>query len=221
MRDAARWVHGRGGLDEARSTTSHSLVHEVLAWIQQFHEVEDRTRDLTPDERLAVLLLASSSIVERIRQRFLDVRPELRPTSKLVEAIDYFTNCRGTFTPFLENGPIPVDKNPVERLLRPVAVGGTGFVFFGSQNGGRTAATLYSIVPSARRHNVDLLAYLTDVLRRPPVIAVMDTVALDAVPRDRWAHAHLEHVVAQRVEESRAALVGRRRRCVTLRDAAE
>jgi transposase len=224
MRDVACWAHARRHFDEARYTTSHPLVHEGLAWIQQLYDVEDRTRDLPPDQRLAVRLRESAPIGERMRQRFLDVRPELRPTSKLAEAIDYMMNRWKAFKRFLEDGRIPLDTNCVERLLRPVAIGRKNFLFFGSLNGGRTAATLYTIVQSARRNNVDVLPYLTDVLRRLPAItaddAPPDQAALDALLPDRWAAAHPEHVLAERVEESREALARRRHRRVPRRLAA-
>jgi transposase len=224
MRDVACFAHARRGLDEARYTTSHPLLHEALGWIQQLYDIEDRTRDLAPEQRLAVRLRESAPILERMRRRFLDVRPELRPTSKLAEAIDYMMNRWEALKRFLEDGRIPLDTNLIERLLRPVAVGRKNFLFFGSQNGGRTAATLYSIVQSARRNNVDVLPYLTDVLRRLPAItstgALPDPATLDALLPDRWAADHPEHVLAERVEESREALARRRQRRVARRLAA-
>ena len=54
----------------------------------------------------------------------------------------------------------------IERLLRPVAIGRKNYLFFGSEKGGKTAATLYTLVQSARRNCVDVWPYLTDVLRR-------------------------------------------------------
>lgn len=219
LRDVACYAHGRRKFDEARYTTSHPLMHEALAWIQQLYEIEDRTRHLLPDERLAVRQRESAPIVERMRQRFLDVRPELRPTSKLAEAIDYFLNRWEAFKRFLEDGRIPLDTNCVERLLRPVAIGRKNFLFFGSQNGGRTAATLYTIVQSARRNNVDVLPYLTDVLRRLPAITTTNG-GLDELLPDRWAAAHPEHVLAERAQESREALVRRRHRRAARRLAA-
>jgi transposase len=221
MREVACFAHARRGLDEARYTTSHPLLHEALGWIQQLYDIEDRTRPLLPDERLAVRVRESAPILERMRRRFLDVRPELRPTSKLAEAIDYMMNRWDGFTRFLEDGRVPLDTNLIERLLRPVAIGRKNFLFFGSQNGGRTAATLYSIVQSARRNNVDVLPYLTDVLRRLPAItstgAPPDPAALDALLPDRWAAAHPEHVLAERMEESREAQARRRHRRATRR----
>jgi len=216
LRDAACFAHARRKFDEARYTTSHSLMHEALAWIQQLYDVEDRAAELTADERLTVRLCESAPIVEKMRQRFLDVRPELRPTSKLSEAIDYMLNRWEGFRRFLEDGRIPLDTNLVERLLRPVTVGRKNFLFFGSENGGRTAATLYTIVQTARRHQVDVLPYLTDVLRRLPGITHGDTppdpAAIDAFLPDRWATAHPEHVLTARIEESRQAQVRRRHR---------
>ena len=39
-------------------------------------------------------------------------------------------------------------------------------MFFGSDNGGRTAAVFYSLIASAKRHGLDPFAYLRDVLSR-------------------------------------------------------
>jgi transposase len=216
MSGNATWVH----MPTQKPWAWHPIlipnVDRALAWIQQLYDVEDRAAELTADERLTVRLCESAPIVEKMRRRFLDVRPELRPTSKLAEAIDYMLNRWEGFRRFLEDGRIPLDTNLVERLLRPVTVGRKNFLFFGSENGGRTAATLYTIVQSARRHHVDVLPYLTDVLRRLPGITHRDTppdpAAIDEFLPDRWAKAHPEHVLTARIEESRQAQARRRYR---------
>ena len=65
LRDAACFAHARRKFDEARYTTSHSLMHEALAWIQQLYDVEDRAAELTADERLTLRLCESAPIVEK------------------------------------------------------------------------------------------------------------------------------------------------------------
>jgi len=85
-------------------------------------------------------------------------------------------------------------------------------LFFGSLSGGKTAATLYAVVQSARLHHLDVTAYLTDVLRRLPGLSPSDGTAIGQLLPDRWASTHPEHVLAARVEESRAAGEERRRR---------
>jgi hypothetical protein len=92
-------------------------------------------------------------------------------------------------------------------------------LFFGSEKGGKTAATLYTLVQSARRNCVDVWPYLTDVLRRLPAIDPTDTAALEALLPDRWVAAHPEHRLEQREEESREAQARRRRKRVARRAA--
>ena len=106
-----------------------------------------------------------------MKARFDEVRPTLRPTAKLAEAIDYVLNRWDAFVRYTSDGRIPIDNNVIERLLRPVAIGRKNYLFFGSEKGGKTAATLYTLVQSARRNCVDVWPYLTDVLRRIAAIA--------------------------------------------------
>ena len=136
----------------------------------------------------------------------------MRPTAKLAEAIDYVLNRWDAFVRYTSDGRIPIDNNIIERLLRPVAIGRKNYLFFGSEKGGKTAATLYTLVQSARRNHVDVWPYLTDVLRRIAAIAPGDTAALEALLPDRWVAAHPEHRLEQREEESREAQARRRRK---------
>lgn len=155
-----------------------------------------------------------------MKARFEEVRPTLRPTSKLAEAIDYVLNRWDAFVRYTSDGKIQIDNNLIERLLRPVAVGRKNFLFFGSEKGGKTAATPYTLVQSARRNCVDVWPYLTDVLRRLPAIAPADIAALEDLLPDRWVAAHPEHRLEQREEESREAQARRRRKRVARRTAA-
>jgi transposase len=59
-------------------------------------------------------------------------------------------------------------NNVSERSLRAQAIGRKNYLFAGSDRGGRTAATLYSLVASCKRHQVDTFAYLKDTLERLP-----------------------------------------------------
>ena len=218
--DVACWAHGRRGFEEALHTTSDLLVHEALVWIQQLYDLEDRARDFTVHQRQDSRQEEAVPILERMKARFLEVRPMLRPKSKLAAAVDYVLNRWETFVRYTSDGRIPIDNNQIERLLRPVAVGRKNFLFFGSEKGGQTAATLYTLVQSARRNCVDVWPYLTDVLRRLPAIPPTDTAALETLLPDRWAQSHPEHRLTEREEESREAQARRRRKRAARRAAA-
>ena len=210
--DVACWAHGRRNFEEAIPATSHPLVHEAMVWTQQLYDIEDRAKEMSADDRRALRQAEALPILARMKARFEEVRPTLRPTSKLAEAIDYVLNRWAAFVRYTEDGRIPIDNNVIERLLRPVAIGRKNYLFFGSEHGGKTAATLYTLVQSARRNCVDVWPYLTDVLRRIAAIAPGDTAALEALLPDRWVAAHPEHRLEQREEESREAQARRRRK---------
>ena len=63
------------------------------------------------------------------------------------------------------------------------------YLFVGSDRGGRTAATLYSLVASGKRHQVDPFAYLKDILERLPTHPAK---ALGELLPDAWLEARPE-----------------------------
>lgn len=50
--------------------------------------------------------------------------------------------------------------------MRPVATGRRKWTFASSDEGGHRAAAIYTLIETAKLHDVDLLAWLTDVLGR-------------------------------------------------------
>jgi hypothetical protein len=90
-------------------------------------------------------------------------------------------------------------------------MGRKNYLFYGSLRGGQTAATLYSVVQSARLYHLDVTAYLTDVLRQLPAILPSDIAAIRPLLPDRWAQSHPDHIHASRDEELRAENERRRR----------
>ena len=163
-------------------------------------------------QRHALRRAESRPIVDRLFARWQEVRSELRPTSKLAEAIGYALNRPEALQRFLEDGRIELDTGHLERSLRGPVVGRRNYLFFGSLQGGRTAAVLYSVVQTARLHHLDVTAYLTDVLRRLPALAPDDADRIGELLPDRWAQTHPERVLLPRLEESRAVAEQRRRR---------
>jgi hypothetical protein len=61
---------------------------------------------------------------------------------------------------------LEIDNNAAERSLRGVAVGRKNWMFYGSDQGGRTAAVLTSLIATAKRLALDPFAYLRDLFAR-------------------------------------------------------
>lgn len=64
----------------------------------------------------------------------------------------------------LDDGVFELDNNPIEREMRPIAIGRKNYLFAGSHNGARNAAIIYSLFATARLHKVNPVTWLTAVL---------------------------------------------------------
>jgi hypothetical protein len=69
-------------------------------------------------------------------------------------------------TRFLHDGRIELDTNPVERAIRPVALGRKNHLFAGSDGGGHRWAVLCTLIETCKLNDVEPYAYLHDVLSR-------------------------------------------------------
>ena len=89
---------------------------------------------------------------------------------------------------YTTDGRLPIDNNPAEQMIRPVALGRNNCIFFGSERGGRAAANLMSLVATCKRAQVEPFAYLRDVFRHLPA-AKTNPAQLRALLPDIWKPA--------------------------------
>jgi transposase len=82
------------------------------------------------------------------------------PKSSLGQAQGYALNHRESLDRYVERGYLSADNNLSERTLRAIALGRNNWGVFGSESGGRRAATLYSVVCSCKQVGVDPFGYL-------------------------------------------------------------
>ena len=61
-----------------------------------------------------------------------------------------------------------MSNNAAERALRCVAVGRHNWTFAGSDEGGRRAAAIYTLIETAKLNDIDPRAWLADILARLP-----------------------------------------------------
>ncbi len=71
-------------------------------------------------------------------------------------------------TRFLDDGRLCMSNNAAERALRPIAVGRHNWTFAGSDEGGRRAAAIYTLIETCKLNDVDPQAWIADILARRP-----------------------------------------------------
>ena len=138
----------------------------ALLLIAQLYRVETKARPLPAEERLRLRQLESRSILDKLHSYLLAIQAEVLPKSPEGRAIRYTLKNWTALTRYCEDGDLAIDNNAVERAIRGVAVGRNNWVFFGSDQGGNTAAILRSFVASCQRVGVDPFTWFKDILSR-------------------------------------------------------
>lgn len=138
----------------------------ALYLIARLYAVEDRAKGLSGPERFALRQRLSSPVMTKLRKYLLEIRDVVLPKSPGAKAVRYALNQWEALTRFLEDGDLEIDNGATERANRDIAIGRGNWTFFGSDQGGDTAAVLLSFVAMCKRSRVEPFAWFRDVLSR-------------------------------------------------------
>jgi transposase len=159
------WAHARRYFHKALESDQPRMGPALLL-IAQLYRVEKEARPLTAEDRLRLRHLQSQPILEKLRNYLLEIQVEVLPKSPEGRAVRYTLKNWTALTRYCEDGDLQIDNNATERAIRGIAVGRNNWVFFGSDEGGKTAAVLRSFVASCQRVGVDPFVWLKDILSR-------------------------------------------------------
>jgi transposase len=143
----------------------------ALHLIARLYAVEERAKalSLSAQERFALRQRVSTRLLAKLHKYLLELQPDVLPKSPSGAAVRYALNQWEALTRFLEDGELEIDNGATERANRDIALGRGNWTFFGSDNGGKTAAVLRSFIASCKRNGVEPFAWFHDVLSRIPV----------------------------------------------------
>jgi transposase len=192
-------AHARRKIFDARASDP-LLASRFLATYQELYDIEDRGRSLSCPEREALRAAEARPVWQRMRE-LLDGEGARRvlPKDKFAEALGYLQNQWDALQVYLGDGRLPIDNNETEQLMKLVAIGRKNWLFVGSVAAGERAADFLTIVSSAVRNDLDVWAYVRELLDRL-LAGDRDYAALRP---DCWAASHPEHVRLYRAEERR------------------
>lgn len=163
IRIAACWSHTRRKFYELHQAGS-PIAAETLFHIRELYQIEARIRGLPPDRRQVFRQEHSRSRVATLYDLFIGKLPLLPARSKLAEAIRYALNRWNDLVRFIDNGCIDLDTNPVERAIRPVALGRKNALFAGSEGGANRWAVVASLIETAKLNAIEPFQWLRNTL---------------------------------------------------------
>jgi len=166
IEQAACWAHVRRKFYDLEQAHASPVAREALQRIGTLYGIEEQIRGKPPNERRAVRQAQAQSLLDSLRQWFEATLSKLSRKSETTAAIRYAMVRWDALTRYIEDGHIEIDNNAAERSLRGVALGRKNYLFAGSDAGGERAATIYSLIGSAKLNGLDPEAYLREVLTR-------------------------------------------------------
>jgi transposase len=104
--------------------------------------------------------------------------------SGTARALSYTLRRWNALVRYTEDGRYPIDNNPIENAIRPIALGRKNWLFAGSEQAGRRAAAILSLLATAKANGIDPHAWLTDTLARLPITLNRDIDTLLPLRQD-------------------------------------
>ena len=151
-----------------RGSTRRRSRSKRSSRIDALFAIEREINGALPEERIRVRAERSRPLVTALEAWLREQRQRLSAKNETAKAIDYSLKRWTALTRFLDDGRLCMSNNAAERSVRGIAVGRNNWTFAGSDEGGRRAAVIYTLIETAKLNDVDPRAWLADVLARLP-----------------------------------------------------
>jgi transposase len=166
--EAACWAHARRKFFDLARINKAPIALEAVERIDEQFAIEREINGMLPQQRVRVRHERSRPLVLALETWLREQRARVSKNSETGKAIDYSLKRWAALTRFLDDGRLCMSNNAAERELRAVAIGRKNWTFAGSDEGGRRAAAVYTLIATAKLNHIDPQAWLADVLARLP-----------------------------------------------------
>jgi transposase len=184
IQEAGCWAHVRRKFFDLHEAHASPITTEALERIGSLYAIESDIRGRSPDERRRDRQSRSRPLLMSLQSWLKESLTRLSRKSETAVAINYALGRWPALMRYCDDGSLEIDNNAAERALRAIALGRKNYLFAGSDSGGERAATIYSLIGSAKLNGLDPEAYLSNVLARiadHPVTQIADLLPWNTV----------------------------------------
>jgi transposase len=170
------WSHARRGFYELADIAAKArrgsaaavspIALEAVKRIDALFAIEREINGRLPEERVRARREISKPLIDELAIWLQAQRGTLSRSAAVAKPIDYMLKRWDRFAAFLDDGRICLTNNAAERALRGFALGRKAWLFAGSDRGAERAATMATLIYTAKLNGIDPQAWLADVLAR-------------------------------------------------------
>ncbi len=132
------------------------------------YTIEQQGKHLDQAARARLRKEQSQPTLEALYNWLLATRSKTANGGASAKALDYTLKRWPGLIRYAETGHLPIDNNPVENSIRPIALGKKNWLFAGSERAGRRAAVIQSLLGTAKLNGLDPAAWLKETLEKLP-----------------------------------------------------
>jgi transposase len=163
--EVACLAHCRRKFYDVWESTQSPVAKEALDRIAAVYAIEDLARFAPAAERVEHRR-ETAPLLDKFFDWAKATVGKLSGKLELAKAFRYTIDRREALTRFVTDGRLEVDNNVAENAMRGIALGRKNYLFCGSDSGGERAASIYTLVTSAKLNGLNPETYLRDILTK-------------------------------------------------------
>jgi len=161
-------AHARRKFFDLHAANQHPTAAEALGQIAELYHIESTAKDYAIEQRAQLRQEQALPRLATMHAWLLLTRQKTADGSSLAKAIDYSLKRWPAIIRYAASGNLPIDNNPIENAIRPIAIGKKNWLFAGSERAGKRAAAIQSLLATAKANDIEPLAWLKETLEKLP-----------------------------------------------------
>ena len=162
------WAHARRKFFDLHQANASPMALAALTRIGELYQIEQQGKELTIEARLKLRVEHSQPKLHALQQWLIQTRVKTADGGGSAKALDYTLKRWPSLIRYAETGHLPIDNNPVENVIRPIALGKKNWLFVGPERAGQRAAAIQTLLGTAKLNGINPAAWLRDTLEKLP-----------------------------------------------------
>ena len=162
-------AHARRKFFDLNAAQANPIALEGFSRIAALYVIEANARDMAIEARTQWRRERAQPLLDSMHDWLRQTRIMVADGGGLAKAIDYSLKRWPALSRYATDGGLPIDNNPVENIIRPIALGKKNWLFTGSERAGKRAAAIQTLLGTAKLNGLDPAAWLRETLEKLPM----------------------------------------------------
>jgi hypothetical protein len=161
-------AHARRKFFDLHQANNSPMALDALLRIGKLYAIEAQAKELDIEARQQLRQEKSQPILKDLHGWLIKTRTLTADGGASAKALDYTLKRWLALIRYAETGHLPIDNNPVENSIRPIALGKKNWLFTGSERAGQRAAAIQTLLGTAKLNGLNPAEWLKDTLEKLP-----------------------------------------------------